>query len=266
MIEPVKFSKGRYVGEKIHENTFGNVKTSETVFEEGLTSEWHFHENPHFSHILSGGSKEDTGRRLEHQRAGKGLYYYPGIPHQNCDYQSGTRIFNVELYPCFFIENDLSIPGESMMFQQSVPLNSGGLLRILHEHYHNDRESIISIEQICVDLIDQAPVHYPHYPEWTEKVLEVVNDLWNVPVSLAELARHAEIHPVTLSKYFSRYFKMTLGAYFRKIKTERAIALIRSGKDSFTQIAYQCGFSDQAHFTKTFYAQTGMLPKEYKKV
>ena len=64
MIESVKFSKGRYVGEKVQENTFGTVITSETVFEEGLTSEWHFHENPHFSHILSGGSKEDRRSRL----------------------------------------------------------------------------------------------------------------------------------------------------------------------------------------------------------
>jgi AraC family transcriptional regulator len=266
MDDPIKFPKGRYVGEKIQESTFGSIITSETVFESGLTSEWHFHENPHFSHILSGGSREDTENRSKHQYAGKGLYYFPGIPHQNVDYLPDTRIFNVELDTSFFVNNDINVPDESMMFQHSVPLNSGGLLRILKEHYTNDSDSLISIEQICVDLIVQAPVHYPHYPEWTGKVLKVINDLWNVPVSLAELAAQVEVHPVTLSKYFSKYFKTTLGAYFRMIKTERAISLIRAGKDSLTEIAFQCGFSDQAHFTKNFYAQTGMLPKQYRRM
>jgi AraC family transcriptional regulator len=266
MEQAIRFSKGKYVGHKIMEQSNGNILTSETIFSVGMTSDWHYHENPHFSHILYGGSTEFCELNAQQQHAGKSLYYYPGIPHQNNNYLPGTRIFNIEIDPVFFKIHDLEIPGESMMFHPDFYLSSGNLLKVLAEHQRADQDSVISIEQLTLELINTSPLPKTYYPEWTRKILTVLNDNWNTPVSLAWISKQVGLHPVSLSKHFTRYYKCTLGMYIRKIRVEHALHLIRQGNLSLTEIAYQCGFSDQAHFTRTFLSLTGMLPKTYRNI
>ena len=266
MKEPVEFEKGCYVGTKISEQCFGAILTSETVFPEGFGSDWHYHQNPHYSHILSGGSKEIKSGVSQWQQAGDGLYYYPGISHQNLQYRPGTRIFNIEVEAGFFKEHGLDMPAEEQMFSDRLKLNSTGLLRILKEHYWQDQHSRIAVEQLCINLAAASPIIRKDYPQWTHKIKEILNEQWNHSWSLAEFSRLLDIHPVTLSKYFSKYFKCTLGDYIRRIKIDKALTLIRSNRESLTEIAYQCGFSDQAHFIKTFTLVTGMLPKQYRNI
>ncbi|MEO6979314.1 MAG: helix-turn-helix transcriptional regulator [Mucilaginibacter sp.] len=263
---PVKFSKGCYVGSKIKECTFNNIITSETIFAAGECSDWHYHSNPHFSHILSGGSTELRGLKAERQFEGRGLYYYPGVSHQNVSYQAGTHIFNVELEDAFFNTYQLQRPAEALMYDDNIPLNAGGLIKVLKEHQLNDRDSGIAVDQLCITLIETALKTEDNNPGWVSKITTVLNDCWNIPQTLTELAGSVEIHPVTLSKYFKKYFNCTLGEYRRRIKIERALQLIRKSKYSLTEIAYQCDFTDQAHFTKTFQSITGLLPGQYKRI
>jgi len=266
MKEAVEFEKGCYVGAKIGERSFGGILTTETVFPEGFDSDWHYHQNPHYSHILSGGSKEIRGGVCQWQQPGDGLYYYPGISHQNLQYQPGTRIFNIELEGSFFKEHGLDMPAEEQMFSDRVKVNSMGLLKILKEHYWQDQHSRIAVEQLCVELITATPDVRNDYPDWTRKIIEILNDCWDQSWSLAEFSGLLEIHPVTLSKYFSKYFKCTLGEYIRQIKVDRALKLIRSSRLSLTEVAFECGFADQAHFIKTFTLLTGVRPRQYRNI
>ncbi|GAA0531730.1 helix-turn-helix domain-containing protein [Chitinophaga japonensis] len=263
---PVQYEQGVYVGMKMREHLLGPVITSETVFTPHLSSEWHYHANPHFSHILSGGSKEMRKGSSEIQAAGTGLYYYPGIAHRNVDYRTGTRIFNLELGEGFFREFGLALPPASLMFARNNRLNTGGLLRIMKEHYLHDADSPVAITQLCINLVQAHGREEKCCPEWAEKIKTVIHDQWNQPLSLATLSAQLDIHPVTISKYFPRYFGCSLGEYLRRIKVERALALVRSTRQSLTGIAYECGFTDQAHFTKTFRHITGLLPKHYRNI
>jgi AraC family transcriptional regulator len=266
MKEPVGFEKGCYVGAKIREQSFGSILTSETVFPAGFTSDWHYHQNPHYSHILNGGSKEISEGRSQWQEAGDGLYYYPGISHQNLQYSPGTRIFNIELGINFFVESDVDMPAEEHMFSDRLMVNRSGMLKILKEHYWQDQHSRIAVEQLCAELVSQNTATGRHYPEWSRRIIEILNDQWDCSWSLTGLSELLDIHPVTLSKYFSKYFNCTLGDYIRRIRVEKSLPLIRHHHHSLTEIAYLCGFSDQAHFTRTFTQITGMRPKQYRNV
>jgi len=261
---PLQYEKGMYVGTKIRERMLGHIITSETVFAPHLCSAWHYHANPHFSHILSGGSTEVRKGGSEIQAAGTGLYYYPGIAHRNVDYRAGTRIFNLELGEGFFREFGLAPPPASLMFAYNSRLNTDGLLRIMKEHYLHDADSLLAITQLCIHLVQALDKNEKCCPEWAEKIKTLINDSWNQPLTLATLSAQLDIHPVTVSKYFPRYFGCSLGEYRRRIRVERALSLVRSTQQSLTRIAYECGFTDQAHFTKTFRHITGLLPKHYR--
>jgi AraC family transcriptional regulator len=81
---------------------------------------------------------------------------------------------------------------------------------------------------------------------------------------LQEIALIIGVHPVTISKFFRKYFSCTLGEYQRKIKIEKSIQLIKESKLSLTEIAFLCGFTDQSHFTRNFKNMTGFLPKKFQ--
>jgi len=69
---------------------------------------------------------------------------------------------------------------------------------------------------------------------------------------------------VNLSGYFPKYFGCTIGEYRRKLKVEKALEPVKYSRLSLTAIAYQAGFADQSHITRTCKELTGWNPKQLK--
>ncbi len=71
------------------------------------------------------------------------------------------------------------------------------------------------------------------------------------------------------SKYFCKFFKELTGStpvsYLTDYRIERAARKLLGSDMTVTQIAYACGFNDLSYFIKTFKAQKGVSPKEYRK-
>ena len=68
-----------------------------------------------------------------------------------------------------------------------------------------------------------------------------------------------------LSRAIPKYLGSTLGNYLRQQKIRNAINLMMNPKLSLTDIAYQCGFSDQSHFSRIFKLYFNKTPKSYRK-
>jgi AraC family transcriptional regulator len=100
-------------------------------------------------------------------------------------------------------------------------------------------------------------------PRWPQMVQELLCDNWNTEISLQQIAFAAGIHPVTVSKYFARYFGCSLGEFRRRLKIERALQMMNSSNKSLTEIAYACGFFDQSHFIRAFKEASGFSPKQF---
>ena len=103
-------------------------------------------------------------------------------------------------------------------------------------------------------------------PFWVKSLNELLNDCWNENPNLQDLSQILNLNPITISKHFPKYFGCTLGEYMRRIKINRSLSLIQSKNTNLTEISFQCGFSDQSHFIRTFKNQTGFLPKQFQKL
>jgi AraC-like DNA-binding protein len=76
---------------------------------------------------------------------------------------------------------------------------------------------------------------------------------------------------VRLSRsHFSRAFKASLGippgAYVMSRRVERVKLMMTSTADSLAQIGLACGFSDQAHLSKSFRRRVGMSPGAWRRI
>jgi transcriptional regulator GlxA family with amidase domain len=53
--------------------------------------------------------------------------------------------------------------------------------------------------------------------------------------------------------------------YIREVRVGVARHLLETSNQSLTNIAVQCGFYDQSHFTRQFKASTGITPLDYRR-
>ena len=81
----------------------------------------------------------------------------------------------------------------------------------------------------------------------------------------AELAGVVRLNPA----YFCRVFRESFGEpplqYIGRRRVERAQRLMLSTDNALSQIAFECGFSDQAHFSRLFRRVTGDTPRAWRR-
>ncbi|UPG83956.1 AraC family transcriptional regulator [Luteibacter aegosomatis] len=75
--------------------------------------------------------------------------------------------------------------------------------------------------------------------------------------------RHG-LRPETVSRGFRKAYGVTAVAYRARIRTLRALDAMASSR-SLVQIAADCGFSDQAHLTRSFSALTDASPSAWRR-
>ena len=97
-----------------------------------------------------------------------------------------------------------------------------------------------------------------------EQVRELLHEHLTDTPSLREIGKIVNIHPVTLSKEFPKYFHCTMGDYIRNLRIERAIILLSRKGLTIDEVSFQCGFYDTSHFTKLFSKNTGLTPTQYR--
>ena len=81
---------------------------------------------------------------------------------------------------------------------------------------------------------------------------------------LAEIAATAGIHPVYLCRVFKKRQRVTVGAFVRHLRIQRACDLLRNSQMPLAEIALQCGFADQSHFSVVFKRNTGVTPSAFR--
>ncbi|KQO75344.1 AraC family transcriptional regulator [Rhizobium sp. Leaf262] len=92
---------------------------------------------------------------------------------------------------------------------------------------------------------------------------DYLNDNFDTDVGLEELAVIAGLSRAHLIRAFRREFHITPHAYLTDVRIRRARHLLRMG-DSPASVALECGFADQAHFTRHFKSRTGITPGQFR--
>jgi AraC family transcriptional regulator len=104
----------------------------------------------------------------------------------------------------------------------------------------------------------------PAVPRWLRTARDFIESNLLRSLGLIEIANACGVHRVHLAREFRRYFRCTVGEYIRRRRVEHACHLIAHSDLPLSEIASQCGFSDQSHFSATFRRQVGVTPARFR--
>lgn len=260
-------NKGEYTGDIVSDFTIDKSIITNTVYSiEKSNPNWHSHENIHLSFVFQKGKAETRRNLLYTEKGGSVFFYHSGQQHRWITPSVVSKSINIEIENDFLIKYNLTEDEIRESIENNVDTKAL-ILKIQREMQVNDTSSSAAIQTLLLELVNYSKTTInTERPLWVNTLQDLLNDNWDKQLQLTEMAEVVGVHPVTISKYFRRYFSCTLGDYQRKLKVNRSIDLIKNSKLSLSEIAYTCGFADQSHFIRNFKQNTYFLPKDFQRL
>ncbi|MBI1344078.1 MAG: helix-turn-helix domain-containing protein [Terrimonas sp.] len=132
------------------------------------------------------------------------------------------------------------------------------LFSILHDL------SISRNMQLLSDSTFNFQESYTYNNRRITKAIQYLNQNFDRPITLNEIAKLANMSDVS----FSRYFKQSTGNTFidslNEIRLGHASRMLIDTTDSIAEIAYNCGFNNISNFNRIFRKKKSCTPKEFR--
>lgn len=116
------------------------------------------------------------------------------------------------------------------------------------------------------NLLTRQPDCKNFIPQWRYNFDKIISEHTSNKPSLTSIARRLNVHPVTLSREFPKYYDCTFGEYVRQLRHEKALSLLAKKSMPISDIAEYCGFSDPGNFIRCFKRLKGITPDAYRKL
>jgi len=169
------------------------------------------------------------------------------------------------------------------------------------DEYRRDDKAVMDSGQAIVNRIESAPetegsprlvmtskiplrdsagnvIGLAGFSRQTDQLREISESVDRLSLVIEHMHRHPEeaLHSRDLAEkaglsvsQFDRTFRKTLGTsprqYLLRVRIEAACRGLAQSNETISQIAYQYGFHDHAHFTRSFRQVMGTTPSAYRK-
>jgi AraC-like DNA-binding protein len=222
----------------------------------------HQHDEARIVLLIGGAFSSDYGRRTIPIEVGGALYRPRGEDHAD-RYEASTDCLTLLLPD----DGSLRRVSEPVVVRHAALARATRVLRA--ETEANDAASELVAEGIAILVstlvLGRAPLTERGAPRWIGSVRERLDNAYDAPPSLAELARGVDRDPAYVAATFRRSYGVSAGAYVRRLKLWQARDRIDGDPSSnLSEVAQDCGFADQSHFTRHFRRLFGITPGAYR--
>ncbi len=231
-----------------------------------LTLAPHAHECDQLCVVLEGRYEESTPDRTVPLVAGSVLWRPAGDPHANTVGGDEVHALLVDLDPGRAGGQGHGAP-RSTYFAPGVFAEIHG--EIARELSQRDEFSRLALEALLLLLTARAgryaDLGKQQRPPWLERALEFVRASYTQSLAVSEVARAAQVHPVTLASAFRRFLGRSVGQYILDLRIDQARRELLQTHDSIAAIAIRAGFYDESHLGRVFRQRFGVSPGAFRR-
>ncbi|MEK8033667.1 AraC family transcriptional regulator [Ideonella sp. DXS29W] len=228
----------------------------------------HTHRRATLSLVL-GGSYEEFIRGRRHEGAWGSLLLCPaGEAHSQRFGAEGVR--KLQMAPTAEAIERLrgALPVDQAPAVRSLSLADVGR-RIAQELQVPDDFSSLVIDGLLHELLGLMAREHARQrgtaPAALQRALALLREQSHRNLALDEIARDVGCDAAELARLFRTHLGESPGEALRRFRLERAAALLSQSRQPLADIAALCGFSDQAHMTRTFKTRLGTTPSAYRR-
>ncbi len=139
--------------------------------------------------------------------------------------------------------------GEGWCLTWKEPLvDGGGVIR-----------GLIGISRDAPALAGSGPVSAA-----LSAALGFIDDHLDQPLRVPELAGRAGLSPFQFDQKLRALFGLSAGQYLSRLRIDRACDRLRHTNAPLSELALECGYADQAAFTRQFHKSVGLTPGAYR--
>jgi AraC-like DNA-binding protein len=221
-----------------------------------------------------GGSfcEQRFGRSQEH-RGGELLFHAAGEVHSDLIGPTGAHCLNIEFIPADPLPVALSvICSRSTPFQMrlaEIDSVEMSLLLSVSRVASTDtlfgreadsqigeglRQFQLRIRKFVWDAVSET------LPKWLRECLAQLDVSVSDSRQVRELARSSPVHPTHFARVCRQRLGQTFGELVHRRRVTMACDLLQQSSLSLAAVAIECGFFDQAHFTRVFRRFIGVTP------
>ena len=212
----------------------------------------HEHADAYLCLPVGGSYTEWMGGRRVTVNQGREVRYAEGSRHAVRTGSTGLRMLHVT--------NPVWIERNS----ERSPLRLGILYQISREirgltGIPMDDSSLLHLESLVRELRPPEE-NVSAEPHWLGRARARMREGYREPLTLAELAVEAGIHPSHLTRAFRQHHGMTAGEYLRRIRVAAAAWRLAESHLALSQVALESGFADQSHMGRYVRRYLGVTP------
>lgn len=228
----------------------------------------HRHERPYLSFVLTGGYRETLKEGATACGPGTLLVHPPGESHEDRFGDRASTLLVIEPSPETLGER------AARAFERRSAVSGPSIRRLVsavrRETRNSDELSDLAIQGVLFEISAEvlrssreipAPASRP--PSWLREARRIVLDRFRGGIGLSGLAAEVDVHPSHLAREFRRHYDTSVGELVRTSRIEHALERIDSSA-SLADLAAECGFADQSHFTRCFSRIVGTTPAAYR--
>ncbi|PIB92660.1 AraC family transcriptional regulator [Caulobacter sp. FWC2] len=262
------FSQGRFYGAPTVERQLPGVRLAHLeATKRAEHVDEHSHDDAHFvlathgRYLTTAAGPETEGPVL--------VFNPPGVVHRDRFVDVGGYFLAVSFAPTDW--RTLADAGRGAAIDAlrlTGPAARRAALRLTRSLLARDAETL-SLEGLSLELAAQALTPASDgdkRPPWLDRAETYLADAFDQPISVADLAEIAGVHPVHLARGYRRWLGAAPGDRLRTRRLERAADLLMRGRDPIGEIALASGFCDQSHLNRQFLKAYGVTPGEFARL
>jgi AraC family transcriptional regulator len=231
----------------------------------------HSHSWLHFALVQRGYYVRTVSSRVQQFRPGQLSLLATEETHSD-EYAPGTKCLHLVIPAAFETKLTRDLPARRIIDSGKFSPFLSACAGTLHSEFvRPDNCSPKVIEAILLDLVSREigirDERSRLRPAWIRTVLNCLDDTFDQPPSLREIADEVGVHPVYLCRAFFDHLGFTFGQYIRHLRVLRGWQLLVTGHDGkMSEIAAEAGFADESHFSRTFKQAYGAPPARYRRL
>jgi AraC-like DNA-binding protein len=94
--------------------------------------------------------------------------------------------------------------------------------------------------------------------------LAYIDDHLDEPLRIPEMAARAGLSPFQFDQRIRALFGLSAGQYLSRMRIDRACDRLKHTDAPLSELALECGYADQAAFTRQFHKSVGLTPGAYR--